>query len=170
MSDTLFDDLPQAPTAVLMSLDPQYYELFWRGEKQHEFRRRFLRGQAVTWYVYLTAPAARLAPVIELDPAIIDTPKRIAAIAEAVRPGNGASVRDYLARDGHDHGFALPVRAIREYAGFSREELADMHGGFHPPQGYTLINRHPDLAAVCDKLTGTGLLREMTIEHPSASR
>lgn len=28
---------------VLMPLNPEFYELIWRGQKTHEFRRRFLR-------------------------------------------------------------------------------------------------------------------------------
>lgn len=165
MSDTLFDDEPTRPVPVLMSLNPGYYELFWQREKTHEFRRRFLRGRLVTWYTYLTAPVSRLAAVITLDPAIVDTPRRIADIAEAARVGNAASVYDYLAD--LPEGFALPARTISEYHGFSAAELADMLDGFHPPQGYTLVDRNPALAAVCDKVTATGLVRKMTVQHAS---
>lgn len=59
-------------------------------------RRRFLTGRPTTWYVYLTAPVSRLAAVIDLDEAVVDTPTRIAEIAEAVRAGNGASVYECL--------------------------------------------------------------------------
>ncbi|TDV44195.1 hypothetical protein [Actinophytocola oryzae] len=63
-----------------MSLNPEYYELIWQGLKRHEFRRRYVAGRATTWYVYLTAPASKLAAVIDLDAAIMDTPRRIADI------------------------------------------------------------------------------------------
>jgi hypothetical protein len=52
-----------------MALHTEYYDLIWQGAKTHEFRRRFLEGHAVRWFVYLNAPVARLAAVIDLGPA-----------------------------------------------------------------------------------------------------
>ncbi|WP_260478900.1 hypothetical protein [Kibdelosporangium aridum] len=56
---------------VLMSLKPEYYELMWQGLKTHEFRRRYLKGQPTTWYVYLTAPVSKLIAVIDLGEAVV---------------------------------------------------------------------------------------------------
>ncbi|WP_223199395.1 hypothetical protein [Solihabitans fulvus] len=153
---------------VLMSLNPEYYELMWQGLKSHEFRRRYLTGRASTWYVYLTAPVSRLAAVIDLDTAIVDTPERVAEIAERVRVGNGASVHEYL-KD-LEHGFALPIRRVREYRGFSAAELTTMLGSFHPPQGYTLVAKHPSWVAVCDKLASGEVIRGMTVDHSATVR
>lgn len=161
-------DLPVQPERVLMSLNPEYYDLIWQGLKRHEFRRRYLAGKPTTWFVYLTAPVSKLAAEIDLDTAITDTPVRIAQIAEQARVGNGASVYEYL-KD-LDRGFAIPIMRVREYAGFTSGELAEMLGGFHPPQGYTLIDRHPDLASVCDKLTATDVSRELAVEHAASTR
>lgn len=66
---SLFGDNDQASDRrepVLMSMNPIYYDLIWVGEKRHKFRRRFLTGQSVCWYVYLNAPVARLGAVIDL--------------------------------------------------------------------------------------------------------
>ena len=156
------------PESVLMSLNPQYYQLMWQGLKIHEFRRRYLRGRTTSWYVYLTAPVSRLAAVIDLGEAVVDTPRRIADIAERARVGNGASVYEYMAD--LQQGFALPICRVREYEGFSASELGDMIGSFHPPQGYTLLARHPQWGSVCDKLTASGPLREMTIDHAALIR
>lgn len=161
-------DLPVQAERVLMSLNPEYYDLIWQGLKRHEFRRRYLAGKPTTWFVYLTAPVSKLAAVIDLDTAITDTPVRIAAIAEQARADNGASVYEYL-KD-LERGFAIPIMRVCEYPGFTAGELAEMLGGFHPPQGYTLIDRHPDLASVCDKLTATDALRELAVEHPASVR
>lgn len=98
-----------------MALKPEFYELIWQGVKTHEFRRRFLRDQPTRWFVYLTDPVSRLAAVISLGPAIVDAPERIAAIAEATRPGNGASVLAYV-RD-LDEAFAIPILGVTEYPG-----------------------------------------------------
>ena len=85
-----------AAEPVLMALNPEFYELIWRGLKTHEFRRRFLEGRPVRWFVYLNAPVSRLAAVIDLGLAIVDVPERIAAIAEAARSGK-FSRRNYRA-------------------------------------------------------------------------
>lgn len=122
----------------------------WRGLKTHEFRRRFLSGRPVRWFVYLNAPVSRLTAVIDLGPAIVDAPERIAAIAEAARPGNGASVLEYV-RD-LDQAFAIPILHVEEYAGLAAAELCTGLGSFHPPQGYARLAQHPQMLAVCEKV------------------
>jgi predicted transcriptional regulator len=156
----------QVVERVLMSLNPEYYELIWQRLKRHEFRRRYVEGRPTTWFVYLTAPVSRLAAVIDLDVAVVDTPARIADLAEQARAGNGTSVFDYL-KD-LKSGFALPIRKVREYSGFTAVELAGMLGSFHPPQGYTLIDRHRALAEVCDTFVSTDVARELVVQHPAS--
>lgn len=154
-------DLPVRREQVLMSLNPEYYELIWHGLKRHEFRRRYLAGRPTTWFVYLTAPVSKLVAVIDLDPAIVDTPRRIADIAEQARVGNGESVYAYL-KD-LERGFAIPIKRVCEYPGFTAEELAGMLGSFHPPQGYTLVDRNPALARVCGTLASADPVRELVV-------
>lgn len=168
MQDDLFGagELTLPAERVLMSLNPEYYELIWQRLKRHEFRRRYLVGRPTTWFVYLTAPVSTLTAVIDLDDAVVASPTRIAAIAEQARVGNGTSVLAYLEDLGN--GFALPIRKVREYPGFTAEELTGMLGGFHPPQGYTLVDRNPALAGVCDKLMAGEPVRELVVEHPAS--
>ncbi|WP_256095313.1 hypothetical protein [Micromonospora carbonacea] len=146
---------------VLMSLHAVYYDLIWAGEKTHEFRRRFLSGRPVRWYVYLNAPVARLGPVIDLAPAVVDSPQRIAAIAEQTRAGNGASVLEYV-RD-LEQAFAIPIERVSEYPGVSIAELKAELGEFHPPQGYVKLRNHPELLGICEKVTAESPVREMTV-------
>lgn len=156
------------PVRVLMALHPPYYELIWDGAKQYEFRRRYLTGIPTSWFVYLTEPAAALTAVIDLDPAIVATPAVIAALAECTRPRNGATVLDYL----HDlpQGFAMPIHHVREYPAMTLARLNAETGGW-PTRGRTLIDDHPQLAAVCDAFTRQPLVREMTVapapHHPA---
>ncbi len=168
MQDDLFGGTAfQAPARrVLMALDPEYYELIWAGKKFHEFRRRYVTDCATQWFVWATNPTAKLIAVIDLDPAIVDTPRAIADIAERARTGNGSSVFAYL--QDLERGFAMPIRAVHEYSGFSAGELTDMLGSWHPPQGYTFVDRHPALTQVCEKLTSTNPVRSMVVEHPSS--
>lgn len=159
-------DLDRPVERVLMSLNPQYYELIWQRLKRHEFRRRYLAGRPTRWFVYLTAPVSRLTAVIDLGEAIVAAPRRIAEIAEQTRAGNGESVFAYL--QDVERGFAIPITRVREFPGFGAAELAGMLGSFHPPQGYTLIDRNPALAAVCDRLMSDEIVRELVVEHPAS--
>ncbi len=127
------------PEPVLMALQAEYYELIWQGLKTHEFRRRFLEGRAVRWFVYLNAPVSRLAAVIELGSAVVERPTQIAALAERAREGNGASVLAYV--QDLDRAFAMPILRVSEHPGISAEELRGELGQFHPPQGYVRL-RH----------------------------
>lgn len=148
---------------VLMALNPKFYELIWRGLKTHEFRRRFVEGRPVRWFVYLNAPVSRLAAVIDLGPAIVDVPERIAAIAETARAGNGASVLGYV-RD-LERAFAIPILSVTEYPGIPVAKLHAELGGFHPPQGYVRLGQHPSLLGVCEQMTANPPVRTLRV-HP----
>ena len=163
--EDLFGDAgPKAAAEpVLMALHAEYYELIWQGLKTHEFRRRFLEGRPTRWFVYLNAPVSRLAAVIDLGPAVVDAPERIAAIAERARPGNGASVLEYV-RD-LDRAFAIPILHVAEYPGMSADELREQLGEFHPPQGYVRLNQHAALLAVCEKVAAETPVRKMSVHH-----
>jgi predicted transcriptional regulator len=162
--DLFGDAVPDVvPEPVLMALHAEYYDLIWQGAKTHEFRRRFLEGHPVRWFVYLNAPVSRLAAVIDLGPAEVGSPDEVAGIAERMRPGNGASVLDYL-RD-LDRAFAIPILGVTEYPGLSAEELRAELGAFHPPQGYVRLAQHPELMAVCEKVAAEVPIRAITVHH-----
>jgi predicted transcriptional regulator len=162
--DLFGDAVPNAvPEPVLMALHAEYYALIWQGRKTHEFRRRFLEGRAVRWFVYLNAPVSRLAAVIDLGPAEVGSPEEVAAIAERMRPGNGTSVLEYV-RD-LDRAFAIPILGVSEYPGLSAEELREELGAFHPPQGYVRLAQHPVLMAVCEKVAAEVPIRSITVHH-----
>lgn len=148
---------------VLMALNPEFYELIWQGRKTHEFRRRFPEGRPVRWFVYLNAPISRLAAVIDLGPAIVDVPERIAAIAAAARPGNAVSVLDYVGD--LDRAFAIPIVSVTEYPGVPVSELRAELGAFHPPQGYLRLGLHQLLLAVCEKMAAVAPVRVLRV-HP----
>jgi predicted transcriptional regulator len=162
--DLFGDASPDAvPEPVLMALHAEYYELIWQRLKTHEFRRRFLEGRAVRWFVYLNAPVSRLAAVIDLGPAVVGAPDEVAAIAERMRPGNGASVLEYV-RD-LDRAFAIPILSVTEYPGQSAEELRAELGAFHPPQGYVRLAQHPEMMAACEKVAAAAPIRSITVDH-----
>jgi predicted transcriptional regulator len=158
------DSAPDAvPEPVLMVLHAEYYDLIWQGLKTHEFRRRFLAGRTVRWFVYLNAPVSRLAAVIDLGPAEVGSPDEVAGIAERMRPGNGASVLEYV-RD-LDQAFAIPILGVTEYPGLSADELRAELGDFHPPQGYVRLRQHPEWMAVCKKVAAEAPIRSIAVHH-----
>ena len=162
--DLFGDAAPDAaPEPVLMALHSEYYDLIWQGHKTHEFRRRFPEGRAVRWFVYLNAPVSRLAAVIDLGPAEVGSPEEVAAIAERMRPGNGASVLEYV-RD-LDRAFAIPILGVTEYPGLSAEELRAELGAFHPPQGYVRLGQHAEMMTVCEKVAAEAPIRSITVHH-----
>jgi predicted transcriptional regulator len=154
---------PAPPILVVMSLYPQYYDLILHRRKRHEFRRHFLPGTATRWFVYLTDPVGALTAVIDLAPAILDTPAAIAEIAEQVQPGNGASVLEYLGDV--PLGYAMPILRVREYPPMPGEHLADIFG--RPPtiRRYTLVDKNRQLAALCAQFTEQEPIRDLDIEH-----
>ncbi|WP_218003072.1 ASCH domain-containing protein [Nocardia asiatica] len=165
----LFDDIgfPAPAPRVLMSLHAEYYELIMAGQKVFEYRKRYATDAPSTWIVYLNAPVSRLTAVIDLGEPITGSPAEIAAIAEHARPGNGEPVRSYLEPAGR--GVALPIQRVREYSGFTADDLAAALGKWHPPQGYILVDRNPALAALCDELAAGAIVRELQLQpHASA--
>lgn len=113
------------------------------------------------WFVYLNAPVSRLTAVIDLGPAQVGSPDEVAGIAERMRPGNGASVLEYV-RD-LDRAFAIPILGATEYPGLSARELEAELGTFHPPQGYVRLGQHPELMAVCEKVAAKAPIRSITL-------
>lgn len=148
---------------IMMSLYEEYYLLIWQRMKTYEFRKRFLEGRATRWYVFLNAPVSRLTAVVDLDPAVTGTPEEIAEIAERMRAGNGASVLAYV--QGLERAYAIPIVRAVEYPGLSIEELRAELGQFHPPQGYVRLKDHPDLLAVCEKVTVASPIRSITLDN-----
>jgi predicted transcriptional regulator len=162
--DLFGDAVPDVvPDPVLMALHAEYYNLIWQGAKTHEFRRRFLEGRPVRWFVYLNAPVSRLAAVIDLGPAVVGSPDEVAGIAERMRPGNGASVLEYVLD--LDRAFAIPILGVTEYPGLSADELRAELGAFHPPQGYVRLAQHAELMAVCEKVAAEAPIRSITVHH-----
>ena len=162
--DLFGEAVPDAvPEPVLMALHAEYYDLIWQGAKTYEFRRRFLEGRPVRWFVYLNAPVSRLAAVIDLGPAVVGSPDEVAEIAERMRSGNGVSVLEYVR--GLDRAFAIPILGVTEYPGLPAEDLRAELGVFHPPQGYVRLARHAELMAVCEKVAAETSIRSITVHH-----
>lgn len=87
----------------------------------------------------------------------------VAGIAERMRPGNGASVLEYV-RD-LDQAFAIPILSVTEYPGLSADGLRAELGAFHSPQGHVRLGQHPELMAVCEKVAAEAPVRSIAVHH-----
>lgn len=152
--------------SVLGRLDPAEYDLIWQRRKHHEICRRFPTTEPATWFVYLDEPISRLAAVIDLGPAVVGTPQRIADLAEEAIPGSGAAIYDSISD--LMYCYALPIRAVQEYVGYGRDELTEQLGKFQPPNGFLRLKRNAKLSVVCDRLLGTDPVRELDLTAPAA--
>ncbi|MFE9246086.1 hypothetical protein [Nocardiopsis sp. NPDC006938] len=133
--ESLFGLPELTPVPVVMSLDDQWYQRMWNGQKSHEYRRRYVTGAPTQWFVYLAAPESRLCAVIDLGRAVEGSPQEIARLAEREHPGDGAPVLDYLAKGRNRTGYAMPILRIREFAGFTASELDPDARRRVPPAG-----------------------------------
>ncbi|MEU3019928.1 hypothetical protein ABZ635_21325 [Nocardiopsis sp. NPDC007018] len=162
--ESLFGLPELTPVPVVMSLDDQWYQRMWNGQKSHEYRRRYVTGAPTQWFVYLAAPESRLCAVIDLGRAVEGSPQEIARLAEREHPGDGAPVLDYLAKGRNRTGYAMPILRIREFAGFTASELDRMlDGGFRPPEGHVPVDRGSGWRTVCDRLVSGPVLRETMV-------
>ncbi|WFE64270.1 hypothetical protein [Micromonospora sp. WMMD714] len=94
------DASADAREPVLMALNPIYFDLIWTGEKRYEFRRRFVTGQSVRWYVYLTAPMAHVGAVIDLGGVVgtpSESPTSLSRPARATAPRCSSTCRGLFA-------------------------------------------------------------------------
>jgi predicted transcriptional regulator len=144
----LFEDENEPTTyreedVIIMSLQPYAYELIKSGTKKMEYRTRFRKRPTIA-VVYVSAPVKAICGVVLMDKAIIGTPDRIAAIAEAHIKGNGASVYDYL-KD-KKQGYAIPISGfvvLKEV--IPLDELRAKYG-FVAPQSYVGAKIYPELS------------------------
>ncbi len=128
---------------IIMSLQPYAYELMKSGTKKMEYRTRFRKRLTIA-VVYISAPVKAICGVVLMDKAIIGTPDRIAAIAEAHIKGNGASVYDYLKEK--KQGIAIPITDFIELAeAIPLDELRAKYG-FVAPQSYVGAKIYPELS------------------------
>lgn len=55
---------------ILLSMRPEGWDLIRTGEKIYEYRKRFLKGEEVLAYLYLSRPVSGISGIIKLSPAI----------------------------------------------------------------------------------------------------
>ncbi len=115
---------------LLLSLQPRYWPLIVSGVKRYEYRRSF-RADAVRAYIYLSSPRKEIAGFVDFGTPVIDTPERIADLAEQECSGSRRRMLDYL--QGCEKGFAIPILELKERFRFTA------------PQGYMVLDRHPTL-------------------------
>ncbi len=126
---------------ILLSMQPQYWQLVIAGVKKYEFRRLF-RRDAVQAYIYLSSPRKEIAGFIDFGLPLVSTPERIAELAEKHSPGSRQTMLDYMR--GNKQGFAVPILTHEIIEPIALQELREKFN-FTAPQGYLVLDNHPDL-------------------------
>ncbi|NKC19987.1 hypothetical protein CWC29_014315 [Pseudoalteromonas sp. S4498] len=134
------DEKYQKPL-LLLSLQPQYWQLVLSGEKKFEYRRLF-RKDAVQAYIYLSSPRKEIVGFIDFDVPLISSPKEIADLAESQSPGSYKGMMEYLGT--RDNGFAIPILSYDSFEGIPLADLRERFG-FTAPQSYLVLDNNPAL-------------------------
>lgn len=126
---------------LLLSLHPGPYDQIKSGRKKYEYRRKFIDGPSRA-FIYVTSPVKAISGLIEIGAPIIDTPKRIAEIAEKEKCGSGHGTKEYL--NGLEKGYAIPILSFWEIKPVGLEELREKFQ-FSAPQSYMYLSHKPHL-------------------------
>lgn len=138
----LFADEEMGPKPlILLSLQPQYWQLVLNGSKKYEYRRLF-REDAVQAYIYLSTPRKEIAGFIDFDIPLIRPPVEIADLAEIQSPGSRQGMMDYLGD--RKQSYAIPILFHESFAPIPLSMLRERFG-FIAPQSYLVLDKHPEL-------------------------
>jgi predicted transcriptional regulator len=128
--------------SVLLSIQPQYYQMIQEGTKKYEYRRKFVNTPATT-FLYVGGTTKAILGRVELDMPIIASVESICELAEHQKPGSTAGMREYLA--GLEKGYAIPILSLHEIEPVSLSELRKKFSWFTVPQSYLLLEKKPEL-------------------------
>ena len=144
-----WDDLREEPTegvgpkiSVLLSIQPEYYQMIREGTKKYEYRRKFVNVPTTT-FLYVGGTAKAIWGRVEFERPIIDSVESICELAEGQRPGSTAGMREYLA--GLEKGYAIPILSLHEIEPVPLSELREKFSWFTVPQSYILLDKKPEL-------------------------
>ena len=140
---------------ILISLQTQYWQLIVEAKKDYEYRRIF-RNDAVTAFVYATAPVNAVVGVVEFDVPIIASIAEICGIVERQSPGSTQRMMEYM--KGLDKAYAVPILSYQVLgAPVPIQEIRRQVHDFHPPQSYLILANHPALHALLqERRSGSG--------------
>lgn len=120
----------------LISLNPEAFNDFISGDKKFEYRRRYTNEKTLA-FIYVTSPIKQLRAAILFDKPIIDTPEKIAEIAELEHAHWKEGALKYL--NGCKKGYAIPAKKLFILKPIALIDLRKI--GITPPQSYVyLIN------------------------------
>jgi predicted transcriptional regulator len=144
-----WDCLGEKPTergelkiSVLLSIQPQYYQMIKEGTKKYEYRRKFVTVPTTT-FLYVGGATKAIMGYVELDRPIIDSVESICQLAERQKAGSMAGMREYLT--GQEKGYAIPILSLHEIKPVPLSELREKFSWFTVPQSYILLDKKSEL-------------------------
>jgi predicted transcriptional regulator len=131
-----------ASTPILLSLQPEYFQLAIKGKKQYEYRKQF-RGEPTTAVIYVSSPTKEIKGVFDFGKPVTGDTQKITEIARQDPANDPESVRSYI--QGSKPGYAVPIKKTFECDPITLKELRRNFPEFQPPQMYFLLNKKPEL-------------------------
>jgi predicted transcriptional regulator len=131
-----------APTPILLSLQPEYFQLAIKGKKQYEYRKQF-RSEPTTAVIYVSSPTKAIKGVFDFGKPVTGDTKKITEIARQDPASNPESIRSYV--QGSELGYAVSIKDSFECDPITLKELRRNFPEFQPPQMYFLLNKKPEL-------------------------
>ena len=125
---------------------PEGWDLIRTGEKIYEYRKRFLKGEEVLAYLYLSRPVSGISGIIKLSPAIElkkweDIYKKEIDILHRIE--------NYQNRGNR---FVMRVLSYQETNVIPKEMLEKEMGKFIVPQGFYYLDDTPLLRVLEEKI------------------
>ena len=111
------------------------------GKKVYEYRTRYQKIPT-TVFVYISQTVKKITAIMEFDTPIIGTSEEISELAEKIKPGSYAGMREYLEKG---IGYAIPVMKMIEMEPISLGELKKKFPNFVVPQSYYMWNNKKEL-------------------------
>lgn len=127
---------------VLLSLQPEWYQLILSGQKKYEYRRKYLKQESIA-FIYVSSTTKAICAKINFGKPIIAPIEEIVKIREAERSGGGDGIRAYM--EGLKEGFAIPIVNCQQIEPISLDELRQRWIKFTAPQSYILLDSKKDL-------------------------
>ena len=138
--------------ALLMSLKPNYADLFLQGRKCVEFRRRFSkRHVGATAFFYVSSPVRSLAFVAEIGAV---NHARTAELWSDYGDGGGVPKETFDSYfRGLEHGYAIEIKCVEPLPdGINLDKVRSRCPDFAPPQSFRMLKPDSPLLEILDDL------------------
>lgn len=121
---------------ALFSINPEFVDKIFAGEKGYEYRKAIFRGEVRKIVVYCTKPVGRIVGEFDVEEVIEDSPSNIWRKTCDLAGINKASYKAYFG--GRKVGYAISIGEKKQYT--EAVDPSDVFGSFFPPQSFMYLS------------------------------